>query len=200
VDHTLRLYSNPFKQSLYLLGTLGFVAIGVVLLRSAKFSTGGLSAVIVLVMACLCIGFFGLGSVVFLYSMARDLLVRRPVLRVDAQGWTYNPALGLHSQQIPWQDVGRVALYQQRLTSSRMLYLVLEARHPDDLPPPSRMHAMTASLYPSMALAVMTVPLNTVFIRASHAKAERLLHSVQAEFSSELHSYGIAVADTIQDM
>lgn len=195
MDHTLRLYGNPFKQSLYLLISLGFVAAGLLLLRSPKYSAGALNVV----MAYLCIGFFGLGSVVFLYSMARDLLVRHPVLQVDAQGWTYHPALGLHSQHVPWQDVGRVALYRQRVKSSRMFYLVLEARHPDELPP-SPARAMAASLYPSMARVVMTVPLNTVLMRMSPAKAERLLRRVQTEFSGELHSYGIAVAGKIQDM
>jgi len=195
VDHTLRLYSNPFKQSLYLLISLGFVAAGLLLLRGPKFSADALNVVI----AYLCIGFFGLGSVVFLYSMVRDLLGRHPVLQVDAQGWTYNPALGFHSQHVPWQDVGRVALYRQRLKSSRMFYLVLEARHPDELPP-SRTRAMTARFYPSMSLAVMSVPLNTVLMRASPAKVERLLHRVKTEFSGELDSYGIAVGDQIQDM
>ena len=51
-----------------------------------------------------------------------------------------------------------------------------------------------------MSVAVMTVPLNTVLMRASPAKVEHLLHSVQAEFAGELHSYGIEVADEIQDM
>jgi hypothetical protein len=195
VDHTLRLYSNPFKQSLYLLGSFGFVAAGLLLLRDPKFSANARNVVI----AYLCIGFFGLGSVVFLYSMARDLLVRHPVLQVDAQGWTYDPALRLHSQHVPWQDVGRVAIYRQRVRSSRMYYLVLEARRADELPP-SRARAMAASLYPSMSVAVMTVPLNTVLMRASPAKVEHLLHSVQAEFPRELRSYSIEVADKIQDM
>lgn len=38
VDHTLRLYSNPLKQSLYLLISLVFVAIGVLMIRDPKSS------------------------------------------------------------------------------------------------------------------------------------------------------------------
>jgi hypothetical protein len=131
--------------------------------------------------------------------MARDLLLRRPLLQVDAKGWTYYPALRRHARQFPWQDIGRVALYCQRVRSSRTFYLVLEARHPDQLRP-SRAQALTARLYPSMSLALMGIPLNSAFMRASPAKVERLLHRIQAEFSDEFYRYGIAVADTIQDM
>lgn len=195
MDHMLRLYNSPFKQSLYLLGSLSFVAVGLLLLSEPKFRASTPNVV----MAYLCIGFFGLGVVAFLYSMARDLLVRRPLLEVDARGWTYHPALGQRAQHVPWQGVGRVALYRQRVRSSRTIYLVLEARHPDELRP-SRAQALTARFYPSMSLALMAVPLNTAYMRASSAKVERLLQRVQAEFSGELHRYGIAVADTIQDM
>jgi hypothetical protein len=195
VDHTLCLYSNPFKQSLYLLGSLGFVAVGFLLLSEPKFRANTSNVV----MAYLCIGFFGLGVVVFLYSMARDLLLRRPLLQVDTRGWTYSPALGQRSQHIPWQDVARVALYRQRVRSSRMFYLVLEAHQPDEVQP-SGAQALTARLYPSMSLALITVPLNTVFMRTAPTKVERLLHRVQAAFSSEFNRYDIAVASTIQDM
>ena len=195
VDHTLRLYGNPFKQSLYLIGSLGFVAAGLLLLRDPQFSADTVHVA----MAYLCIGFFGLGTVVFLYSLARDLLMRRPVLQVDARGWTYHSTLGRQAQRVPWQAVGRIALYRQRVRSTRMYYLVLEARHSGQLPP-SRARAVTAHFYPSMARAVMSVPLNAVFMRASPAQVEHLLHSVQAEFFRELQYYGIAVANQIQDM
>jgi len=195
VDHSLRLYTNPFKQSLYLLGSLGFVAVGLLLFLDPKFRANTANVI----GDYFVIGFFGWCSVIFLYSMARDLLVRRPVLQVDAQGWTFNPALGLDPQRVPWQDIGRIALFRQRANSTRMLYLVLEARHPDQLPP-SRVRGITARFYPSMSRAVMTVPLNTAFMRASPAKVERLLHRIQAEFSSEIDNYGIEVVDTMQDM
>jgi hypothetical protein len=195
VEHTLSLYSNPFKQSLYLLGSLGFVVTGPLLLRDPKFRAGGPNVV----MAYICIGFLGLGTVVFVYSMAHDLLVRHPMLQVDARGWTFEPALGQHRQHVGWQDIGRVALYCQRIESTRRFYLVLEAWNPDELPP-SRARALDARIYPSLSRAMMTVPLNSAFVRASPAKVGRLLHSVQAEFSGELRSYGIAVADKIQDM
>ena len=51
-----------------------------------------------------------------------------------------------------------------------------------------------------MSMALMGVPLNTVFMRASPTKVGRLLHRIQAEFAEVSHRYGITVADTIQDM
>jgi hypothetical protein len=76
VNHRLRLYSNPFKLSLYLLGSLGFVAAGLFLLHDPSFR----AFVPNVVLAYVDIGFFGLGGVVFLNQMARDLLTRHPVL------------------------------------------------------------------------------------------------------------------------
>lgn len=76
---------------------------------------------------------------------------------------------------------------------------MLEARNPDEVPP-SRTRAITASFYPSMSRAVMTVPLNTVFVRASPAKVKRLLRRIETDFSGEIQGYGITVADEIQDM
>ena len=40
MDHRLRLYDNPFKQSFYLLISLGFIIAGMLLLRNPKFSAG----------------------------------------------------------------------------------------------------------------------------------------------------------------
>lgn len=193
LDRTLRLSSNPLKQSLYLLGSLVFVAVGILMLRDPKADTG------TMVIAYLCIGLFGLGVVVFLFSLAREFLMRRPVLQVNSQDWTYNAALRPHPQYAPWQDIGRIAIFRQQLPHGRMFYLALEARNPDEVPH-SRMRSITASFYPSMSQAVMTVPLNTVFVRTTPAKVKRLLRRIEASFSDELHSYGIAVDDEIHDM
>jgi hypothetical protein len=144
MDHTLRLYGNPFKQALYLLDALGFVAAGLLLLSDPTFRADAPLAAV----AYLCVGFFGLGAVVFLSSLARGLLMRRPLLQVDARGWTYDPALGRHARHVSWREVGRIALYRQRVAWSGAFYLVLEARHPDELPPPLT-RALTARLYPA---------------------------------------------------
>src|ERR1700761_3847115 len=99
MDHTLRLYSNPLKQGLHLLISLVFVAIGVLMVRDPE------SKMATVILGYVCIAFFGLGLIVFPVSMAREFLLRRPVLQVDSQGWTFNPALGQRSQQASWQDI-----------------------------------------------------------------------------------------------
>jgi hypothetical protein len=55
VERTLRFYGNPFKQSLYLLGSLGFVAVGLLMLSDPRIRANTPRAVI----AYLCVGFFG---------------------------------------------------------------------------------------------------------------------------------------------
>jgi hypothetical protein len=195
MNHSLRLYSNPFKQSLYLLGSLAFVAAGFLLLRDPKFRADPVNVV----MAYIDIGFFGLGVLVFLLSMSREVLLRRPVLQVDSQGWTFNPALGQRPQQAAWQDIGRVTMYRQRLQRNKMFYLVVEARTPEDAPD-STVHKITTRFYPSLALALLAVPLNTVFMRTTPAKTARLLQRIRTTFADELRDYYILVDDTIQDM
>ena len=146
-----------------------------------------------------CIAFFGLGLIVFPVSMAREFLLRRPVLQVDSQGWTFNPVLGQRSQQASWQDIGRVTIYLQRLQRTKMFYLVVEARRPEDTPE-STVHKITTRFYPSLSLALIAAPLNTVFVRTTPAKTARLLQRIQTIFADELRSYRIAVDDTIHDM
>jgi len=137
MDHTLRIYSNLFKQLLYLLGALAFVAAGLLILLGPTFSGGE-------VIAVLALGFFGLCAIVFLVSIVRELLTRSPLLQISSGGWSYIPSLGVHPQHVSWEDIGQIALYRQRLRHS-MFYLVLEARHPETLPP-SRAREMTAGV------------------------------------------------------
>jgi hypothetical protein len=198
VDHTLRLYRNPFKQLLYLLAGLGFVAVGVLMLSDptvrADASRSGI--------AYLTVGFFGLGVVVSLYSLARDLVVRRPLLQVDAHGWTYDPPLGRNGGQVSWEDIGRVVLFCQHLASrfrtNRRYFFILEARHPDQLRQ-SRVRAFTHRLFPAFSQSLMGFSVNDAFMRTTPEKVERLLQHIQAEFSEEFHRYGIEVADTIEN-
>ncbi len=131
--------------------------------------------------------------------MAREFLLRRPVLQVDSQGWTFNPALGQCPQQATWQDIGRVAIYLQCLQRTKVFYLVVEARRPEDTPE-STVHKITTRFYPSLSSALITAPLNTVFVRTTPAKTARLLQRIQTMFADELRGYQIVVDDTIHDM
>jgi hypothetical protein len=196
VDRTFRLYRNPFKLSLLLLVSLGCVALGIVMLSDPKVRADAFRAG----MAYLTVGFFGLGVIVFLYGLARRLLLRRPLLQVDAYGWTYDPPLGRNGGHVAWEDIGRVVLFCQhiptRFGSDKRYFFILEARDPDQVRP-SRLRTFTARFYPALSQSLMGFSVNDAFMRATPAKVERLLQRIQAEFSDEFHRYEIEVADAI---
>lgn len=189
MNHTIRLYQNPSKQAILLLGSLGFVAIGLVLIHDPRNAVTGYVAV----------AFFGLCAATFLAMIARDLIRRRPLVQVDAQGWTCNQPLGGKSEHVAWQDIGRITLRRQSMARSRMFYLVLEARHPEALPP-SRLRAAAAAIYPTLTTTLMSIPLNQAFVRTTPAKLERTVHTIQTEFAGELYHYGITIDDTIRNL
>jgi hypothetical protein len=194
MGHMLRLYENPLKQVGYIPGSLLFAAIGLVFIRASRPTPVG---VFLLALGCLCVAFFGLGGVVHLCSVGCRLVRPRPVLRVDARGWTYSPA-GLGStQHVAWQDVSRVALHSQRVKSKRRFLLVLEEDRPGEAAPADvRGRAVNASA-PSDPV-VMFVELNDLFLRVSPAKALGLLERIRAEFAAELDRDGIRVANAIE--
>lgn len=209
VDHALRLYENPLKQVLYLLLNLAmslffvaagflFVAAGLVLIRSSKPTPVGL---FVLALGLLSVVFFGLGGLVLLVSEVRRLLRPRPVLQVDAQGWTYTPARLDWTQYVAWQQISRVALQCQRVRPKRRFLLVLEEEHHSDTTPSdARRTTISPSPSPPSASVVMFVELNPLFLHASPGKLVRMLQRMRTEFAGELSRYGIAVADTIEDI
>lgn len=197
MDGTLRLYANPLKLILYLVACLGFVAAGVFILYAAS-SQGG-AAIGVYVIAAVDLAFFGLGVVVFVIMLVRNLMFRRPVLTIDAHGWRYAQELGVRAQTVSWPEIASVAIFKQQINRTRMYHLVLEARNPAQLPA-SRVRSLTTRMYPTMAESLLIVPLNDVFVRATPAKLERLLQDIHTRFASELNGYGITVADTIQEM
>src|SRR5258707_6750527 len=96
----LRLYANPVKQFLLLLGAAAFVWIGVVLLQDSKVRANPFETA----MAYIATVFFGLCAAVFLIMMLRYVVVRHPVVHIDAQGWTYNPPLASEAQANSWHN------------------------------------------------------------------------------------------------
>jgi hypothetical protein len=191
VDHTLRLYNNPLKQALYLVAMLGFVAAGVLMVRDSRTTAVWLHVAF----ACFWIGVFGLGAVVFGYALARNLFLRRPLLQVDAQGWTYESPLGRVSVHMSWQEIDGVALCRSRTTRFAWTYnLVLQVEDQEPLPDASAPR-VNAGL-----LSVWDVQLNFVFLRPTSASATRLLHAIQAEFAGELRQYCVTVDETIHQM
>jgi hypothetical protein len=94
----LCLYANPVKMSLSLLGSAAFVFGGLWLLRHPTTNTSALTVAA----AWVAIVFFGIGTIVFLIMFIRDVIFRRPLLRIDEQGWTYRATLFLRKQTASW--------------------------------------------------------------------------------------------------
>jgi hypothetical protein len=128
---------------------------------------------------------FGLGSVVFLYSVGRRLLRPHLVLQVNTHGWTYAPDGLDWTQHVEWQDIRRVALQRQRVRSKRRFLLVLEDKHHSETDPSE---------------AVLFIELNDLFLHASQAKADGVLERIQTEFAAELDRHAITVANAIEDI
>ncbi len=80
----LRFYGNPLKFLLLLLASAIFVAIGIWMLRTPTTSAIPSNVVI----AWLAIGFLG-WVMVFLIGFIHDVVLRRAVLEIDEQGWSY---------------------------------------------------------------------------------------------------------------
>ena len=183
----LRFYANPVKFLLLLLGSAMFVAIGFWMLHDPKASAKPVNVFI----GWAAIVFFGLGAVVFLIMHFRNLIVRRAVLQIDEQGWSYLSGLFVGTRTVNWQEIAHVALYRQRLgQGGTMYYLVLHGNDPNKV---TRAARFSARFYPSLQGSLMTFPLNTLFVRTTPAKVERVLERIRTRYAYELRLYGIQV-------
>lgn len=95
------------KTSVYLLGSLSFVATGIWLLRQPQAE---------ILWAWLCVAFFGLGALVFAW-----LLVRPQVLILDGGGFKLDGGLVRSPKQIPWQDVQGFFVYRLPVGGGKMV-------------------------------------------------------------------------------
>lgn len=191
----LRLYANPVKQFLYLLGSAAFVSIGILLLQDPKVRANPSKTA----MAYAAIVFFGLCAVIFLIMMLRYTIFRLPVLQIDAEGWSYKPPLAGEAQMVPWQNIRAIAVLRQKMPRTSMYYLVVYARDPQQAPHP-RTRAFTASLYPALSGAAMSIPLNTLFVRMTPANTKRLLERIVSTCAHEIQLYGVQVSAELYDM
>lgn len=188
----LRFYANPLKLLLLLLGSAIFVAIGLWMLHDSTESASSSNVVI----AWATIVFFGLGVVVFLAMIIRDLVLRRAVLQIDEQGWSYQSGPFVGKRTINWQDIAHVGMYRQRMGPGRtMYYLVIHGRNPNK---ETRTARFSARFYPSLQGSLMTLPLNNLFVRTTPEKAGRLLERIRTRYAYELRLYGIQVDPAIR--
>lgn len=186
----LRFYANPVKFLLLLLGSSMFVAVGVWMLHDSTASASSSNVVI----AWVAIAFFGLGVVVFLISIVHDIVLRRAVLEIDEQRWSYDPPLFVRKQTANWQDIDHVAIYRQRLGKRRtMYYLVVHGVDASKAARTSRFAARMYSIYPALREALIAVPLNNLYVRTTPRKVEWVLESIHTRYAYELRLYGIQV-------
>jgi hypothetical protein len=195
MDHTLRLYANPLKEALVLPIALAFVAVGVLMMRYAHLTPAGL---FVLTLGIVDVAFFGLGGVTLLVSILRHLVRPRPVLRIDAKGWTYTPTNLSWTAHTDWQSISRVAIQCQRVRWRRRFLLIVEGKAQDAVGA-NEPTAEDSTPRPPESV-VMYLALNDIFLRTSPRKASRLLERIQLEFAGELDRYGVTVASTIEDI
>lgn len=189
MERRLRYYPNVLKLMVYLLGGLAFVLIGVWLLKTPARS--GSNNILV---GWLATGVFGLCLAV-LIAMIVATLARRmldmPVLEFTSQGIAYSHPL-LRGHFVRWDEVRDIAIYRQRMTRTSMYYLVVNARMQHQLPH-SGVRMFTARVYPALSAAVLSVPLNRLFLVLNRAMREKLLKQIASTFAPELQHYGIQI-------
>jgi hypothetical protein len=190
----LRFYANPMKLLLLILGSGMFVAIGVWMLRTPGVTDHSSNVV----RAWLVIGVFGPGVIVFLILILRDVIFRQPVLQIDGQGWSCRTRFFVKQQTIHWQDIERVGMYCQDLGQRRkMFYLVIHGNNPNSVAHVTTPRFVTR-FYPVLQGALLTLPLNNLFVRATPQKVERVLERICTRYAYELQLYRIDVDTTMQ--
>jgi len=199
-SHPLRLYANPVRLLLYLL-VFGAVTLGGLWL----VRTSGADPRFIVV-GWIFIVFFGFGTAIFLVQFGLDVILRRPVLQIDEQGWSSRPSLLQGKRSANWQDIKDVGIYRQWAGQSRIFrstryafYLVVHVRRPDNA---SRgwLEAFSIRLYPSLQEARMAVPLNSLFLQATPEKVGQLLTYILNTYAHEIHLYGIQASTEVQDL
>lgn len=78
-----------------------------------------------------------------------------------------------------------------------MFYLVIYGRNPNNVAHVTTQRFVTR-FYPVLQGALMTLPLNNLFLRATPAKIEWILERIRAVYTSELRQYGIQIDAAIQ--
>ncbi len=131
---------------------------------------------------------------VFLIGFIHDVVLRRAVLEIDEQGWSYSPPLFVVKQTANWQDIDHIAIYRQPVARRQtMYYLVVHGVDPSKVVRRSLFATRMYRFYPALREALMAVPLNTLFVRAKPAKVEQVLERIRTRYAYELHLYGIDV-------
>jgi hypothetical protein len=191
-SHPLRLYANPLRLFFLCLLCTAFTVIGVLIVRDPTGVPCGA------VGAWLCLIFFGLCAAIIFLQLVRDGILRRPVLQIDEQGWSSRPTLFMRKRTAHWQDIAHVGLYRQFIGHGASTYwLVVHAKDPNKVVRVS-FGPFAKRFYPSLRGAMMAVPLNQLFLRATPKKAEEVLRRLISTYEFEFTLYGIQASTRVQ--
>lgn len=194
--YPLRFYASPVKLLMLMAIGLVFAGAGYWLKFHHGSRWSGYDVFMdyaVLVFGALCIIVFLL---VFLYSV----VLRHPVLEINAMGWQGRSFFFAKAQVVSWQDMRDVVVLRQPLSyGNRAYYLVVNVKDPSRLSH-GRMRAFSARIYRSLASAGMVIQINLMFARATPAKIDELLKRIAETCGYELHLYGVTLHRDISPM
>lgn len=202
MDRTVRFYANTVKYLLGILGGAALIACAAWLIQVSgphakpgglAFLWGG-------------IALFGFAVLVVIIAFIRDVVLRVPVFQVNDQGWSRQGKLFGKKKTANWQDIVHVGVYRQRirrglvgsLVAQNIYYIVVHGDDPNGSARVSPYTALNHRLYPGLRGALLVVPLNNLFLRATPAKVERILERIRAVYASEIRQYGIQIDTAIQ--
>jgi hypothetical protein len=198
------LYANPVRPLLLMLGALGFTVAGVWMLRDAHASANPFNVVGAWVAIVL---FGGLGIPVFLLMIGRDVILRRPILRIDQQRWWYRRNLALFgdwSDSVDWHDIDYIGVCREpgwqsqrgtRRNRKYRYYLVAHAKDDPMDPDTAAQKSYNSTLGDGVA-----VPLDFVFLHTTPKKAQGILQRIVAQYSLEMQLHGVEVDNELHDV
>jgi len=149
------------------------------------------------VMSWFALGFFGLCTLVALALLGTVIVLRRPLLRINDVGITSFPALAPWRRvAVSWADVAGMGIRAQRVRHAfytrSTYYLVVQARHPDQLAGrTTRIAKWMYSMYPTLANAAMAESLNMMFLVITRRRRAQTLERIKTTFAPELIQHNI---------
>jgi hypothetical protein len=142
---------------------------------------------------------FGLITLVPLTWLVLVAVFRQPILRVNGDGMIYSAPIKPWSHTVVrWEDVERIGIAKQGLSSGRMYhltyyYLIVEVGDPERFVSTGLM-SLNAAMYPALAKAAIVVAFSQLyFIASTHKQRERLLERIETTFAPEIIQYNVHV-------
>lgn len=180
----IRYYANIPKVLLLLIGSGAFIVLGWSMLGS-----GGN-----MVIAWLAMIFFGLCALVALAMLVFAVVLRQPLLLLDADGVTARQALTPWKKAfVPWPDIARIGVRTvsgARGSSSSTLLVYVRDRNRYTS---SRAQRFTAAIDPTLQGVALSAQFTFLLTWASRKRCLTVLERIKTTFAPEIIQYDIAV-------